>query len=245
MGQVPSIRPDPSQEGQEVDLEPIRNLYDVATNVLKLGRRWLLTEPAKDIDPLLSAQGSPLFHTFMEVFQKELFGRSQASFFPESLKPFISANRPLSDALDFMTQVSGEIFQAVYPGVVDRVGQVAQAVERLANARTILGEVLDDLESQESPTIRPSWNREAKQLRYGETLCREYGRVAPEQFEILDAFELREWPPTVQTPWRDEKKLRDTINHLNAKLLTDSPIRFEVRNMRPSWFRFRPRSGSV
>jgi hypothetical protein len=120
---------------------------------------------------------------------------------------------------------------------------VVAAVKNLEVARDIFGQVLDDLEAEEKPSPIPAWNREDRQLRYGEILCREYRREAPEQFEILDLFQGRGWTKTVPNPWRDEAKLRDTVRHMNADLSEESPIRFEVFNMKPSWFRYRPRSG--
>ena len=119
-------------------------------------------------------------------------------------------------------------------------------IKALKVARKILGEVLDDLEAEENRNLRPEWDREAKQLWYGKTLCRDYGKkAAPAQFEILDAFQVRDWEPTVPSPWRDEKKLADTVRNLTKELEADSPIRFEVRNRRPHWFKRRPRSGPV
>jgi hypothetical protein len=134
----------------------------------------------------------------------------------------------------------------VCAGIYDSEGNAAQImawrIKDLGTACEILGEVIDDLESDENPTLRPQWDRDDKKLWYGETVCREYSKVASAQFEILDAFQTRDWPPTVPSPWRDEKKLRDTIGHIRGELVQNSPIRFEVRNMKPAWFRFRPRS---
>ena len=61
---------------------------------------------------------------------------------------------------------------------------------------------------------------------------------------LLDLFQARKWPRAVPSPWRDEKKLRDTVGHLNDNHSQESLIRFEVFNMKPAWFRFRPRSES-
>jgi hypothetical protein len=120
---------------------------------------------------------------------------------------------------------------------------VATAIKALEVARNILGEVLDDLEAEENPTLQPLWVRDERKLWYGEILCREYPRVAPAQFDILDALQAREWPRSVPSPWRDEKKLRNTVRHINDAHLDGSLVRFEVFNMKPAWFRFRPRSG--
>jgi hypothetical protein len=153
----------------------------------------------------------------------------------------IASNRPLRDAINYLEYAVTAIWKVQIPGSV--VGEIASAIKALEVARDIFGEVLDDLESEENPTLIPLWDRQAKQLRYGEILCREFRRVAPEQFQILDMFQLREWPPTIASPWNDDKKLRDTVKHLDDGRFPESPIRFEVRNMKPSWFRYRPRSG--
>jgi hypothetical protein len=43
MGQRQSTKPEPDREEPEVDLESIRKVFEIATKVIKLGRRWLLT----------------------------------------------------------------------------------------------------------------------------------------------------------------------------------------------------------
>jgi hypothetical protein len=94
-----------------------------------------------------------------------------------------------------------------------------------------------DLEAEEDTEIRPVWDREARQLRYGEILCREYRREAPAQFQILDLFQAKEWPHTVPSPWGDEKKMGDTVRNLNHDLTDKSPVRFKVSNGKPAWSR--------
>jgi hypothetical protein len=88
--------------------------------------------------------------------------------------------------------------------------------------------------------IRPSWDRTAKKLLYGETVCLGFWRSAPTRFQILDAFEARGWPPSVPSPWRCKKRLRDQIRLLNRGLRPGSPIRFKVYNTRPAWHPVRP-----
>jgi hypothetical protein len=183
-----------------------------------------------------------MHETFRQTFMNELW--TYKSLFTDNTRHLIQTNRPLADALQFldlaMSRIHSECFRH---GVgAERVGFF---VNGLNDAREILGEVIDDLEAEENPTLRPEWNREAKQLWYGEIVCREYRKTAPEQLQILDEFQAREWPRTVPSPWNDEKKLRDTVLHLNDNHTERSLIRFEVFNMKPAWFRFRSRSVSV
>jgi hypothetical protein len=83
--------------------------------------------------------------------------------------------------------------------------------------------------------LRPVWDRRTKQLKYGEIVCRRYRRVAPRQFEILEAFEAEGWPQTVKNPFPGDKQLRDTVDDLKQGLIPLSPICFEVKNVQPAW----------
>jgi hypothetical protein len=73
--------------------------------------------------------------------------------------------------------------------------------------------------------IRPHWDRDRRQLWYGETLCRDFSRAAPAQFRILDAFQAAKWATRIKAPFT-EKQLRDTIGHLNKGLEPGSPLEF-------------------
>ena len=229
----------PEREESQVDLEPIRKTYNAAIKVLKLGMRWLKTRPFAVVDP--DSNANSLFYTYMDTCRSELVGYMTTYGYSGEMAGFISRTRPLFDALNYLDQTIQGIT------VVGTEGPLVTSpvfIDRLGVACEILGEVLDDLESEENPMLRPEWDREAKQLWYGETVCREYRKTAPEQFQILDLFQAREWPRAVPSPWRDEKKLRDTVGHLNDNHSQESLIRFEVFNMKPAWFRFRPRSES-
>jgi hypothetical protein len=247
MQQDQSNDEEPEREEPQADLKPIIKIYDAATKVLKLGERWLLTEPEGwlvpsefDLDP-----ASEMFFTFRDTFKDELLDYRRF-LMTEDMQRLTSRCRPLSSVLKYLDCVCREIHTNAFdpPMGVPSVGVIKTNIETLGIARSILGEVLDDLESEENPTIRPLWDREAKQLWYGEVLCREYRKEAPEQFQILGLFQAREWTRTVPSPWRDEKKMRDTVLHLNDKHTPESLVRFEVFNRKPAWFRFRPRSES-
>ena len=229
----------------EVDLGPLRKIHEIASKVLKLGKRWLSAQFAALPGDLAAKapfdKTGLLLSTFMEANAEGLFGLRARYLTSEGIRALITSNRPLSDAIDYLEYASLAIFNANFD--VSVVETAMAAIKTLEVARNIFGEVLDDLEAEENPTLIPVWGRAAKQLWYGEILCREYRKVAVAQFEILDLFQNREWPKTVPSPWRDEKKLRDTIGHMNEAHSSDSPIRFEIFNMKPSWFRYRPRSG--
>jgi hypothetical protein len=231
-------------EGPEVDLEPLRKVYGIATRVLKLGRRWRaarfpatsgLSAPRPRFD-----HTSGLFITFLDA-NKDLSGFRESYLSSPAMKDLIRSDQPLSDAIRYLEYASDRVGGDDPSGSTEE--EVAATLGDFEVARNILGEVLDDLEAEEDPVLIPSWDRKAKQLWYGDFLCREYRRTAPEQFQILDLFQGRDWKRTVPNPWRDEKKMRDTVGHINDGLLPGSPIQFEVFNSKPAWFRYRPRSG--
>jgi len=47
---------------------------------------------------------------------------------------------------------------------------------------------------------KPGWGRDTYKLLVGDIVVREYDRVAPHQFAVLDAFERAGWPPSVAAP---------------------------------------------
>jgi hypothetical protein len=99
-----------------------------------------------------------------------------------------------------------------------------------ASGRAIPLELVEDMKA------RLRWDRERRQLWYGEILCRKYGREAPIQFELLDAFQEAGWPQTIDSPFpQNESKLRETIRDLNRRLSHQSPIRFRG-SVKPEWY---------
>jgi hypothetical protein len=234
------LQSDKPENGKpEIDLGPLRKIYEIASRVLKLGRRW---HSAQFSAGPLTRAGEPwsdtatwLLATFLDANHEDLFGFRATHLASSDVKGLIDSNRPLSDAVRYLEYASIKI-REVASRRPTAVEDMAVAIKALEVARDIFGEVLDDLEEEENPILIPVWDREAKQLWYGEILCREYRKVAGAQFQILDLFQAREWLKTVPSPWRDEKKLRDTVGHMNDGHSEESPIRFEVFNMKPSWF---------
>jgi hypothetical protein len=92
------------------------------------------------------------------------------------------------------------------------------------------------LKRDRTPEILPRWDPDRLQLSYGETQCRQYSRRnARNQFLILKAFQEAGWPRSVDSPFKIERVLRETIDDLNEGLDKSSPIRFHVEERRPAW----------
>jgi hypothetical protein len=84
---------------------------------------------------------------------------------------------------------------------------------------------------------KPVWDRVSRELRFGGSVCRKYLKTAPNQFEILDAFQRADWPDTVPDPWRRPETLSQTIKDLNEGMDPNSPIVFGVENTCARWSR--------
>jgi hypothetical protein len=241
-----------------VDLGPLEKTYITACDIMKCGQYWMASHPPGDIGDW-NWTDHRWFHLYVSAMDRDLAWRSWWFNYPVELVDLIQAHTPTIRALDNLEIVvlrHLEIPRDSQGGPTLSVEQAEQLVREYVVACDVIGDALADLKGdvaepeRESDreileTLRPEWDREAKQLRYGETLCREYRRAAPAQFQILDQFQVREWPRTVLSPWNDEKKLRDTVGHLNDNHNPGSLIRFEVFNMKPAWLRIRPRSGSL
>jgi hypothetical protein len=245
MSRRQSNKREADREEPEIDLEPIRRVYAAAIKVLKFGTRWLLTEPSPDAiagEPSPGQDNGPFMYvTFMDAFRGQLFGFRAKYLLSKITNTIIYTDRALLDAVQYLESACVGIFKS--EGMT--VKAVATRIKALEIACEILGEVLDDIESDENPTLRPEWDRESRQLRFGQVICREFTRIAPIQFQILDNFQKREWTRSVPSPCNGEKQLRDSVDDLDKGLVRESPIRFEVWNRKPAWFRSRPRSAPV
>lgn len=80
-----------------------------------------------------------------------------------------------------------------------------------------------DSERRLSPsTERPKWD--GRSLSLGDQILRQYPRVAPDQFELLDEFARQRWrsrievPTTVRHSGRLSEWLRNTVRNLNRGL---------------------------
>jgi hypothetical protein len=152
MGQHQSIKPEPNREEPEVDLEPIRKVYDVATKVIKLGRRWIKTRPHPDVvigfPPTYNEM--KMLSTFMHTFNEELFGVRARYLQSKSMQTLISKNRSLSDAIEHLESTTSDLFM-VQMNALLTVDQVRAKIDTLELSRDIIGDVLDDLEANETP----------------------------------------------------------------------------------------------
>jgi hypothetical protein len=177
MSQRHSSKPKPDREEPEVDLEPIRQVYDVTTKVIKLGRRWISAQPNQGhpINELgfvyLERMADGMFATFRDTFAIELFGFQSSYLSSESMQNLISANRPLADAVEFMQLATSACYDVLsrinllhanafvvmqfasdeVSEEISSVRRVATVIDLLEKAREILGDALDDLEADETP----------------------------------------------------------------------------------------------
>src|SRR5947209_513904 len=80
--------------------------------------------------------------------------------------------------------------------------------------------------------LKPRWNRKTRELRLGSALLKRFGRKAPLQELILEAFEEQDWKKRIDDPLPGDVdirnahlRLRDTIKRLNHGL-RDTALRF-------------------
>jgi hypothetical protein len=65
----------------------------------------------------------------------------------------------------------------------------------------------------------PTWHRESKTLRYGDTDVRTFKKWAENQIKILDALQAAGWPrKSIANPLHNEFQLRQTIKDFNESL---------------------------
>jgi hypothetical protein len=79
-------------------------------------------------------------------------------------------------------------------------------------------------EANDRPALH--WDEETRTLYLKDQPIKRYNRnLAPNQIDIIEAFERAGWPPAVDDPFGDARKLNQTLADLN-KALTGSTIRF-------------------
>jgi hypothetical protein len=74
----------------------------------------------------------------------------------------------------------------------------------------------------------PRWDRENRELWYGDTLCWKYEREAPKQMELLDEFEKQGWPESLTHPGK-HRSWRQTVVDMMKHKGTKSPVVFGTR----------------
>jgi hypothetical protein len=83
------------------------------------------------------------------------------------------------------------------------------------------------LDEEQRSRKRPRWDAEARQLWFGDVLCRDYSKKqAPDQEAILTAFEAAGWPERIPAPQLND--LNYTLRHLRKGLAKNAPLRFSA-----------------
>jgi hypothetical protein len=73
--------------------------------------------------------------------------------------------------------------------------------------------------------IKPHWDAERRDLRYGDKVVKRYRQRAANQCRLLSAFEELGWPPRIDDPLPPKgdtdrcERLRDTVRALNNNCL--------------------------
>jgi hypothetical protein len=75
------------------------------------------------------------------------------------------------------------------------------------------------------PSPRPRWDGNLRKLYLGDRLLKRFRRPAENQERLLDAFQTEKWADTIPDPFRDARKLNETVRALNNSLPVGS-IRF-------------------
>lgn len=90
-----------------------------------------------------------------------------------------------------------------------------------ANGKNNSNRHLTDMLALAQVEAKPSWNRDRKELRYGESIIKQFRWAAANQETILMAFEEDGWPPRIDDPLPQKlnhspkSRLHDTIKCLN------------------------------
>ena len=75
---------------------------------------------------------------------------------------------------------------------------------------------------------RPHWNELTRALYLGDKCIRRYNRgAATNQIDIIEEFERKDWPESVDDPFCDANKMRQTLYDLNKSLSVET-IRFRA-----------------
>ena len=216
----------------------MKTLSDDSARVLTLAERWSgLLDPETD----LSQSNKNMYFTFHGELVDRLFAfRNKWRVSHEEFEAACRKTVGLKDAVDYLEEAVFDLWKYVDIHTLKSYQLIEIFNPRIAKfgrAVGLLGALVDDMEAEERPDERPIWDQETRRLFFGGTPLREFSGRAKAQMEILAAFQRRGWPRSVPNPTRwSQKKLSDTLEHLNAGLPEGSPIRFEIRNRRPTWF---------
>jgi hypothetical protein len=89
-----------------------------------------------------------------------------------------------------------------------------------------LHEVAPAIPCEEEPRSRPRWDEDRRTLYLGDQVVKKYNRAsAPNQLDVIEAFQNAGWPAAVDDPFGNTRKLNQTLRNLN-KALAPGTIRF-------------------
>jgi hypothetical protein len=64
--------------------------------------------------------------------------------------------------------------------------------------------------------VRPWWDTKTRTVTFGGKVCKQFARIAANQFKILDAFQEKRWVPCVRSPFSSRLELKNAIDSMNA-----------------------------
>jgi hypothetical protein len=109
--------------------------------------------------------------------------------------------------------------EAELHGLVENLAACASAVPKLSAP-------LPTVSGQTQPSDKPVWDEHAATLSWRGRVIRQFHKnPAKNQRDIIEAFHNEGWPASIADPWRDTRKLNQTLRDLNASLLPNT-IRF-------------------
>jgi hypothetical protein len=88
-----------------------------------------------------------------------------------------------------------------------------------------IGEAFKGSDADRPTTIqaKPVWNKDARELRWGNVLIRRYKKhPAPNQVKILDAFQAAGWAATIENPFHVRERLNVENRTVELKTLGDA-----------------------
>jgi hypothetical protein len=120
--------------------------------------------------------------------------------------------RPPGELLTYADRVAG--YAALYEDLFADLPPIRQVLAVVAREVTAAA----DARERRVQALRPVWDKRARSLTYAGRLVRQYtGKEGENQEAVLDAFEAKGWPPSVELSELADK-LRDTVYDLNSDL---------------------------
>ncbi len=124
--------------------------------------------------------------------------------------------------------------QFIPESVVRRLGYLADFLDEAhRTAQQVAGSLPEEMQRAGEPPIlagtplgavHPQWNKDRRELRLQDRICKRFQNKAPNQWAILDAFHEEGWPDRIDDPLPTtqgvdaKRRLNKTINALNDRL---------------------------